>query len=181
MCFVFVVVPAIRTKDLLFVNHFRGGEVSKKLEPVQLSSVSRFARPRHDRDARSFAMRDASYMDTLDALARIRDVCQGELSLPQLCVVGDQSSGKSSLLQCITGVDFPVKSGICTRVPTLVECRRSETESCELNVGGGAFTDVAVNGIAVAIAKAQLRACSVMKRLGARRSRWPAAVGPDAR
>ena len=42
-------------------------------------------------------MRDASYMDTLDALARIRDVCQGELSLPQLCVVGDQSSGKSSL------------------------------------------------------------------------------------
>lgn len=56
-----------------------------------------------------------------------------------------------------------------------------QTDSCELNVGGGAFTDVAVNGIAVAIAKAQLRACSVMKRLGARRSRWPAAVGPDAR
>ena len=44
-------------------------------------------------------MRDASYMDTLDALARIRDVCQGELSLPQLCVVGDQSSGKSSLVR----------------------------------------------------------------------------------
>ena len=100
-------------------------------------------------------MRDASYMDTLDALARIRDVCQGELSLPQLCVVGDQSSGKSSLLQCITGVDFPVKAGLCTRVPTLVECRRSETESCELRAGSGAFTDVAVNGIAVAIAKAQ--------------------------
>ena len=103
----------------------------------------------------TFAMRDASYIDTLDALARIRDVCQGELSLPQLCVVGDQSSGKSSLLQCITGVDFPVKSGLCTRVPTLVECRRTETESCELRAGGGAFTDVAVNGIAVAIAKAQ--------------------------
>ena len=104
-------------------------------------------------------MRDASYMDTLDALARmrvaLRDVCHGELSLPQLCVVGDQSSGKSSLLQCITGVDFPVKSGLCTRVPTLVECRRSETESCELRAGGGTFTDVAVNGIAVAIAKAQ--------------------------
>ena len=104
-------------------------------------------------------MRDASYMDTLDALARmrvaLRDVCHGELSLPQLCVVGDQSSGKSSLLQCITGVDFPVKAGLCTRVPTLVECRRTETESCELRAGGGAFTDVAVNGIAVAIAKAQ--------------------------
>ena len=74
----------------------------------------------------------ANYLKTLDALSRMRDQCQGELALPQICVVGDQTSGKSSLLQCLTLVPFPVKSGICTRAPVVVQCRRSETALCEI-------------------------------------------------
>ena len=72
------------------------------------------------------------YLKILDSLSRIRDKCQGKLDLPQICVVGDQTSGKSSLLQCLTGVPFPVKSGICTRAPTVVQCRRSNTARCEI-------------------------------------------------
>jgi len=94
-------------------------------------------------------------MEMLNALARIRDVCQGQLALPQLCVVGDQSSGKSSLLQCITGVEFPVKSGICTRVPTVVECRRAMSESCEIRAGNGEFSSIPTADIMKAITKAQ--------------------------
>jgi GTP1/Obg family GTP-binding protein len=50
-----------------------------------------------------------AYLHHLQALPKVRDVCEGELNLPQICVVGDQSSGKSSLLACITGIDLPVK------------------------------------------------------------------------
>ncbi|OJD11161.1 hypothetical protein AJ78_08015 [Emergomyces pasteurianus Ep9510] len=40
------------------------------------------------------------------------------LDLPQLVVVGGTSCGKSSLLQAITQLPFPVDNGLCTRFPT---------------------------------------------------------------
>ncbi|EGB06101.1 hypothetical protein AURANDRAFT_13754, partial [Aureococcus anophagefferens] len=79
-----------------------------------------------------------------------------EISLPQLCVVGDQSSGKSSLLECLTKVPFPVKSGICTRAPTVVQCRRADQLKCEIRRGSDAeFEVIQENDIEDAIAKAQ--------------------------
>jgi len=39
-------------------------------------------------------------------------------------VVGDQSSGKSSLLEALTGLPFPVASQLCTRFATQVSFRR---------------------------------------------------------
>ena len=45
----------------------------------------------------------------------------------QLVVVGDQSSGKSSLLEGLTGLPFPVASQLCTRFATKVSFRRSAT------------------------------------------------------
>lgn len=38
---------------------------------------------------------------------------------------GDQSSGKSSILEAISGVSFPVKSNLCTRFPTELVLRRT--------------------------------------------------------
>jgi GTPase SAR1 family protein len=43
----------------------------------------------------------------------------------QLVVVGDQSSGKSSVLQAITKLPFPVDDKMCTRFPTEVALQRS--------------------------------------------------------
>ncbi|KAJ5471826.1 hypothetical protein N7539_008769 [Penicillium diatomitis] len=46
------------------------------------------------------------------------------VSLPQIIVCGDQSSGKSSVLEAISGVSFPVKSNLCTRFPTELVLRK---------------------------------------------------------
>lgn len=65
------------------------------------------------------------YLERLQVLQKIRKEAGGELNLPQICVVGDQSSGKSSALGELTGIKFPVHSGICTKVPIVVECTQS--------------------------------------------------------
>ncbi|KAI8948961.1 dynamin family protein [Xylaria longipes] len=65
-------------------------------------------------------------LELLDTVDQLRS--QGihhYISLPQIIVCGDQSSGKSSVLEAISGVPFPVKSNLCTRFPTEVILRRS--------------------------------------------------------
>jgi GTPase SAR1 family protein len=47
------------------------------------------------------------------------------IELPQIVVVGDQSSGKSSVLEAMTGVPFPRGSGMCTKFPTQIKLRKS--------------------------------------------------------
>lgn len=48
-----------------------------------------------------------------------------QIDLPALVVVGDQSSGKSSVLESISGVDLPRGDGIVTRVPIILRLRKS--------------------------------------------------------
>ena len=43
----------------------------------------------------------------------------------QLVIVGDQSTGKSSLLRSLTDIPFPVASGLCTRFATRILSRRT--------------------------------------------------------
>ena len=67
-----------------------------------------------------------SQLELLDAVDTLRS--QGisqHISLPQIIVCGDQSSGKSSVLEAISGVAFPVKSNLCTRFPTELSLRKS--------------------------------------------------------
>lgn len=62
----------------------------------------------------------------LDAIDKLRS--QGVshyVSLPQLIVCGDQSSGKSSVLEAISGVPFPTKDNLCTRFATELILRRT--------------------------------------------------------
>ena len=56
---------------------------------------------------------------------RIRE-CQLErygIHVPQIAVVGAQSSGKSSVLESITGIPFPRDSTLCTRGPMEVRLK----------------------------------------------------------
>jgi len=64
--------------------------------------------------------------------------------VPQVVVLGSQSSGKSSLLEMILGTKcFPTAAGICTRVPILLQLKNcpncsahpecSECSSCTVN------------------------------------------------
>ncbi|CAD6444695.1 efc73118-0493-4721-8e7d-af57daba8c5e [Sclerotinia trifoliorum] len=56
------------------------------------------------------------------------------VNLPQLVVIGDQSSGKSSVLQAITQLLFPVDDGLCTRFPTEVSLQRASEHSLEISI-----------------------------------------------
>ena len=63
-------------------------------------------------------LRDAvrPWLDLIDTL-RSQGV-QQDLPLPQIAVMGDQSSGKSSVLEAISGIPFPRGSGLVTRCAT---------------------------------------------------------------
>ncbi|QKX56148.1 uncharacterized protein TRUGW13939_03248 [Talaromyces rugulosus] len=65
----------------------------------------------------------AALLDTVDEIRR--HGVSRYISLPQLVVCGDQSSGKSSVLEAISGVHFPVNDGLCTRFTTEVILRRA--------------------------------------------------------
>ncbi|KAL6649619.1 hypothetical protein ACP70R_013843 [Stipagrostis hirtigluma subsp. patula] len=68
----------------------------------------------------------ASYNDQirplLDAVDQLRHlkVTQEGIQLPTIVVVGDQSSGKSSVLESLAGISLPRGQGICTRVPLVM-------------------------------------------------------------
>ncbi|KAG0641431.1 P-loop containing nucleoside triphosphate hydrolase protein [Tuber brumale] len=57
-----------------------------------------------------------------------------DIPLPQLVVVGDQSSGKSSLLEGLTGLSFPIASDLCTRFATQIVLRRATSEQSRVQV-----------------------------------------------
>ncbi|KAG9082166.1 hypothetical protein FS749_007065, partial [Ceratobasidium sp. UAMH 11750] len=72
----------------------------------------------------------------LDLINRLHNTgIQSDIDLPQICVVGSQSAGKSSLIESISGIKLPRATGTCTRCPT--ECRLSfstEPWSCTVHL-----------------------------------------------
>ncbi|KAI5460866.1 P-loop containing nucleoside triphosphate hydrolase protein [Mariannaea sp. PMI_226] len=56
------------------------------------------------------------------------------VNLPQIIVVGDQSSGKSSVLEAISHVRFPVKGGLCTRFATELVLRQGNETRVNVSV-----------------------------------------------
>jgi hypothetical protein len=95
-------------------------------------------------------------LDVVDKLRRAG--LQGTIELPQLVVCGDQSSGKSSLLEAITEIPFPRNTQLCTRFATeiILRCEskttvtvkivpspdRTDAEKKKLSAFTNALTDV---------------------------------------
>jgi hypothetical protein len=85
---------------------------------------------------------------TLDVLAfdmktlvkKIQDLSHlgiedSKIALPKICVVGDQSTGKSSLIEGISEIKVPRSAGTCTRCPmeiNLSECEPGESWKCSV-------------------------------------------------
>jgi hypothetical protein len=99
------------------------------LLPDSASLISRYSYPAmatiqglHSMDG----LRTAEQIQLLDLVDSLRAEGLSEFTaLPQLIVCGDQSSGKSSLLEAISGVPFPKKDNLCTRFATEVILRRA--------------------------------------------------------
>jgi hypothetical protein len=73
--------------------------------------------------------------DLLKKIDRLFTCNVGEyVDLPQLVVVGDQSSGKSSVLEALTNLPFPRESGLCTRFATQITFRRSQETRVSVSV-----------------------------------------------
>ncbi|KAI3549333.1 interferon-induced GTP-binding protein Mx1 [Colletotrichum filicis] len=77
-------------------------------------------------------LRDDASMRTIDKLCNlgVADL----IPLPQVVVVGDPSSGKSSVLECMTGLAFPRGPELCTRYATQITCRRDAYESVQISI-----------------------------------------------
>eukprot|EP00475_Leptophrys_vorax_P039667 TRINITY_DN71_c0_g1_i2.p1 TRINITY_DN71_c0_g1~~TRINITY_DN71_c0_g1_i2.p1 ORF type:complete len:776 (-),score=219.23 TRINITY_DN71_c0_g1_i2:138-2465(-) len=58
------------------------------------------------------------------------------VQLPQIAVMGDTSSGKSSLLTSISGIEFPSAAGLTTRCPTQLLLQSSEKFAARIGVSG---------------------------------------------
>ena len=71
-------------------------------------------------------------MDIVDKLRRTG--LSGIVELPQLVVCGDQSSGKSSVLEAITEIPFPRKENLCTRFATEIILRRSASSTSTITI-----------------------------------------------
>lgn len=84
---------------------------------------------------------DTNASATLNSLDRLRKIDQlreknvgAHLPLPQLVAVGDQSSGKSSLLESLTGIPFPRDQNLCTRYATQITHRREDHAHINISI-----------------------------------------------
>ncbi|KAK3530538.1 hypothetical protein QTP86_027902 [Hemibagrus guttatus] len=65
-------------------------------------------------------------IDLIDSLRALG--VEKDLALPAIAVIGDQSSGKSSVLEALSGVALPRGSGIVTRCPLELKMKKSQEE-----------------------------------------------------
>lgn len=104
--------------------------LSPPTSPVFMDAISQIgtmAQPVREIDTLA-QLEDPLQVELLDRIDQLRH--QGldnieDISLPQLIVCGEQSSGKSSLLQGLTRLPFPTKEGFCTAFATEVALRKA--------------------------------------------------------
>ncbi|KAI1875074.1 uncharacterized protein JN550_002503 [Neoarthrinium moseri] len=71
----------------------------------------------------------------LEKVDKLRDLNIGQhVPLPQLVVVGDQSSGKSALLESLSGIPFPKDQSLCTRHATQITSRRDNEDRVDIRI-----------------------------------------------
>ncbi|KAJ3559507.1 hypothetical protein NM688_g311 [Phlebia brevispora] len=72
-----------------------------------------------DISSSDYAKRTRSLINLITDLRALG--AQADFDLPRIAVIGNQSAGKSSLVEAISGITVPRASGTCTRCP--MECR----------------------------------------------------------
>lgn len=99
--------------DVLFMETRR----HVKSEPqVENNGVHVNALDDSDKNLKSIGKHLKKFNDTLSSLQQM-GVQHDVNNLPELVLVGDQSSGKSSLMSAISQIILPRSDGVCTRCP----------------------------------------------------------------
>ncbi len=83
-----------------------------------------------------------SDLEALNALDAVRAELRGrvsEVQLPEIVVVGNQSSGKSSVLESVSRVPLPRGQGTVTRCPLQLRVRQSEAYKATVQDSGPLF------------------------------------------
>lgn len=83
----------------------------------------------------SFNDRIRPLLDCVDKLRHL-NIMQEGIQLPTIVVVGDQSSGKSSVLESLAGISLPRGQGICTRVPLIMRLQNHNETELHLEYNG---------------------------------------------
>ena len=94
----------------------------------------------HDSTGDMYSAFDTELRPRLDAVDRIRSLLSDAtgdnlygIDLPSIVVVGDQNSGKSSVLESLSGVALPRSDGLVTRVPLILKLRHAQHSSALLS------------------------------------------------
>ena len=99
------------------------GNGSTQLDSARLPENGRAAS-----DGSMQAAFDAGIRPKLNAIDKVRHHLKGvNIELPAIVVVGDQSSGKSSVLESISGIALPRGGNLVTRCPLQLGLRRGPT------------------------------------------------------
>ncbi|KAI8027336.1 Dynamin-related protein 4C [Camellia lanceoleosa] len=104
-------------------------------DPTPLSSVSADYLITPSPDAppltSSYNDRIRPLLDAVDKLRHLK-VAEEGIQLPTIVVVGDQSAGKSSVLESLAGISLPRGQGICTRVPLIMRLQHHSNAQPDL-------------------------------------------------
>ncbi|KAJ5646764.1 hypothetical protein N7490_003136 [Penicillium lividum] len=92
---------------------------------------------------------DQMTLDMRDLVKKVQKLSHlgiedNRIALPKVCVVGDQSTGKSSLIEAISGIRVPRSTGTCTRCPMEIILRESEADQawkCTISLVRGSLYD----------------------------------------
>ncbi|KAG6306898.1 hypothetical protein E4U45_006164 [Claviceps purpurea] len=81
------------------------------------------------------ALQSRGHRNLLDIIDKLRSKgISRYVDLPQIVVCGDQSAGKSSVLEAISGMSFPSKDNLCTRFATELVLRRHDSQAIKVSI-----------------------------------------------
>lgn len=102
---------------------------------LSLGLIQRDKMGNQNMDSGSPGFQSNDHAHLLNVIDQLRSIgIERYVALPQLIICGEQSAGKSSALEAISGVRFPTKEGLCTRFATEVILRRDPQESSKAHI-----------------------------------------------